>query len=740
MKRAAIQHLGSNHEASPRLVICCGMIRSGSTLQYQLASAILGTAGPVQKLGFLAPGEKSPAYVDRKGEVGICKLHHWDESLASLLRTNRAVAFYCSRDLRDVAVSAMRKFDITFENLWQEKWISDAVTQGERWLALPNVYSSSYELIIEDLESEIRRMAQWIGIPIKPEEIASIAVAHSFKTQKLRAAKLATSAKITYDANSLLHPNHLDEGAVGGWRKILSKKQARVISEEFASWLEVRGYLPATTVSVLSAASISNKISQPTEVFVPHCGWFNHSGEDEVAQLLREGHYEADLQAFLWLYLKSGDRVVDVGSHFGLYARLASTLVGAEGRVFAVEPHPETQIHLASNLASSPQVTLVKAALGKKEGTARLAMGNTGYSAHSYLSAKSSGKSASVEVSTLAKLILTATWEEVSLVKIDTEGREFDVLEGAGALLGSSALPVITLEFSERNLLHFGRTTQQLARFLWQQGYTVCRFATDSLQLVPITNDIWPVWYENFIAVLDIDLINRRLDSASVDHRRIALDILARAEACQQIQALADLETYRKAAKQSVMFKEWAEAAETKLAAERKNARELETWALKTEKLLAAERQRAAEFEKWALKAEALAAKNAKLVEETKHWAETAEAKLAAERKNARELETWALKTEKLLAAERQRAAEFEKWALEAEALAAKNAKLVEETKLWAEAAEARVKAEQEIVRTHKAWAEQTEAFLAQARQELAKTKDRARQLERQSTESKQAK
>jgi hypothetical protein len=40
-------------------------------------------------------------------------------------------------------------------------------------------------------------------------------------------------------------------------------------------------------------------MTETDEVFVPHVGWLTHAPDDEVAQLLREGHFEAAEQAFL---------------------------------------------------------------------------------------------------------------------------------------------------------------------------------------------------------------------------------------------------------------------------------------------------------------------------------------------------------------------------------------------------------------------------------------------------------
>jgi len=51
--------------------------------------------------------------------------------------------------------------------------------------------------------------------------------------------------------------------------------------------------------------------------------------------------------------LRPGDVFLDVGCHYGIYSVLASKLVGPEGRVIAVEPHPGALEVLRENVATN---------------------------------------------------------------------------------------------------------------------------------------------------------------------------------------------------------------------------------------------------------------------------------------------------------------------------------------------------------------------------------------------------
>src|SRR3989475_8391417 len=55
--------------------------------------------------------------------------------------------------------------------------------------------------------------------------------------------------------------------------------------------------------------------------------------------------------AVLGLFVKPGACAVDVGANFGLYTKTLAELVGPSGRVYSIEPVPETFDVLTSNIA-----------------------------------------------------------------------------------------------------------------------------------------------------------------------------------------------------------------------------------------------------------------------------------------------------------------------------------------------------------------------------------------------------
>lgn len=153
--------------------------------------------------------------------------------------------------------------------------------------------------------------------------------------------------------------------------------------------------------------------------------------DDHLTRQFEEGIYEADLidRARELTAESSRKTIVDVGAHVG-----GHTLRFAQfaRHVFSFEPHPELYRMLVQNFNRNLDgidgaVDLHNMALGKEQGTGRIveADGNSGASQIVRLSEPNEPR---IPIETLDDMI----WPRaVSLIKIDVEGMEVDVLRGA---------------------------------------------------------------------------------------------------------------------------------------------------------------------------------------------------------------------------------------------------------------------------------------------------------------------
>lgn len=229
-------------------IVCCGMKRSGSTLQFQLAAHLVEGAGLGTRVGWT---EKFADAVTLTADVHTWKVyknHNYSEDIAEKFRIGQAKGIYVYRDLRDVFVSFMHKQDAPFERLWQRDILRELVENEKKWTALPDMLISRYEVMTQDVAAEVDRIAAHLGIPVSPDEARAIAHEYSVELQKARTNNLRDvrklNSKITFDSHSLLHDNHISktQGQIGQWREYLSRPQIDLIEKRYGDWLTAHGY------------------------------------------------------------------------------------------------------------------------------------------------------------------------------------------------------------------------------------------------------------------------------------------------------------------------------------------------------------------------------------------------------------------------------------------------------------------------------------------------------------------
>jgi FkbM family methyltransferase len=170
--------------------------------------------------------------------------------------------------------------------------------------------------------------------------------------------------------------------------------------------------------------------------------------------------------------LRAGDTFLDVGSHYGTYAVLASKLVGPTGKVIAVEPHPESLEILRENLAANHCENVEVLNFAFSDTTAPLALAYNKYCA--------GPQRASDPVSAVHTTQGVAGDEALrnnptpAAVKIDVEGHEFAVLFGLKHTLSAAACRMLCLEVHP-SLLPSGITQEGIITFIRNCGLKVLR-------------------------------------------------------------------------------------------------------------------------------------------------------------------------------------------------------------------------------------------------------------------------
>jgi FkbM family methyltransferase len=222
---------------------------------------------------------------------------------------------------------------------------------------------------------------------------------------------------------------------------------------------------------------------------------------DILKRIILEGEYEKDHLSLVEEYLDSDRDVIDIGANCGLFSVFFAKHVAPGRRVLAIEPTPNALRLLGANLqgnsvadsvivyrgvaASAPGVYDMKVVAGKEE------YSTLGGSISPTQVQRRMPEELAVPGNTVDALV-----EELGLVpgfiKIDTEGAEYLVLQGAQTTLRLHQ-PVILSELVDDYLVHFGHSARQVVEFLSILGYTVKDVSTDEPPVFPFTGHVLAV-------------------------------------------------------------------------------------------------------------------------------------------------------------------------------------------------------------------------------------------------------
>lgn len=215
------------------------------------------------------------------------------------------------------------------------------------------------------------------------------------------------------------------------------------------------------------------------------------------------------IENFLRAYLRAGDVVVDVGANIGTTALTASTVVGTDGRVTAIEAHPRTFRYLKGNIELNERTNIeaVNLAVGETEGT--IAFSNA--SSDDQNAVLSQG-GISVPMRRLDSIIDHV--ERIALIKIDVEGYELHVLRGAIGLLQNT--DCLVFEVDNERYRSFGYCLADIVALLKQHGFDTFQVIHDGA-LAPVQAEVLgpSALGGNLLATRDPGLVAERLAASA---------------------------------------------------------------------------------------------------------------------------------------------------------------------------------------------------------------------------------
>ncbi len=174
----------------------------------------------------------------------------------------------------------------------------------------------------------------------------------------------------------------------------------------------------------------------------------SHGSSDLIGKSLElYGEWAQNEIDFISQFIRSGDVVLDVGSHIGVHSRAFSELVGKNGVVHAFEPNPTTQRFLINNIDLASLNNINPHLYGASRGNRSFAyaaetLNNSG---NFHIVSGDITDSNEAKISIPIKSVDALGFDSVNFIKIDVEGHEIEVLKGSLATIAKNR-PVIFCE------------------------------------------------------------------------------------------------------------------------------------------------------------------------------------------------------------------------------------------------------------------------------------------------------
>lgn len=215
------------------------------------------------------------------------------------------------------------------------------------------------------------------------------------------------------------------------------------------------------------------------------------------------GLYEFEESLFLLHFLNHEDYFLDIGANVGHYALLASGI--NKCKTLAIEPVPDTFSQLELNIELNGLSHLIETkniGLSSDEGVLLI---STDKGTMDQIVDKNYLNSVSVRVSTIDQIVKIKT---PFAIKIDVEGYEKFVLEGAKLTLKSKILKVLIIELNKSGEI-YNVKDKEIFNLIKSYGFKPYAYNPKTRTLIPLTN--YNTHKFNTIFVRDVAFVANRL-------------------------------------------------------------------------------------------------------------------------------------------------------------------------------------------------------------------------------------
>ncbi|MFE9722020.1 FkbM family methyltransferase [Streptomyces sp. NPDC005794] len=236
------------------------------------------------------------------------------------------------------------------------------------------------------------------------------------------------------------------------------------------------------------------------------------------------GVWEPHMSRWLSRRLRQGDTFVDVGANVGYFSVLASELVGADGRVVAIEASPVFHQRLLQQvrLNGYENVRAVNVAVDDEPRTLTFVLASSAnMGANSIVPYSGPAESTfEIEAVPLTDVLEPAEIARARVIKIDVEGAEGRVVRGLEPLLDKLRPDAeVTVEVTPSRMAQLGDSVEELLATMSRHGFHTYRLANDyapgSYPRMLRDESVVPVRWRGPV-VEESDLIFSRVDAETL--------------------------------------------------------------------------------------------------------------------------------------------------------------------------------------------------------------------------------
>ncbi len=243
------------------LVICNGMYRSGSTLQYNLAREAIQLCGG-EALGFYTAEtfEEHAEFLSKRAsseKYFILKMHDYVPLDLSDFYYDGVRILYTFRDLRAVVLSIKEKLDYSLDAAFL--MVDEALMTELSLINFEYILLQQYEVFYRREVDMLQGIIDFLGIDVSSCAVTEIADKHSVESTRTAQGHVGGMRKFLHriklkwpfryifkasDQTTLLHFNHISRfaGVIDSWKVGLQASEISLIEQRYLSWLIKKGY------------------------------------------------------------------------------------------------------------------------------------------------------------------------------------------------------------------------------------------------------------------------------------------------------------------------------------------------------------------------------------------------------------------------------------------------------------------------------------------------------------------